>query len=261
MQQQAITDPMVEAREPESATPSPKTPSVPLLIRYLQEIGKTDLLTREDEERLSREFGAARETLVQKFKTLPASVRAFVVGETEIDRKTADWTFAELDRCCERLTTIGRGSSDFQIAKVRREVKRAKAQLDRSREEMVRANLKLVTHVAKEYSRTKAPDLDLIQEGNLGLLRAVEKYEHERGFRFSTYAYWWIRQAIGRALSDRSRTIRLPVHLGRRMRKVQKAAMALTEELGRDPTQAELAAETELPKSSIEEVFRVAYGF
>ena len=261
MQQQAIVDPMVEAHEPGSATPSPKTPSVPLLIRYLQEIGKTDLLTREDEERLSREFGAARETLVQKFKTLPTSVRAFVVGDTEMDRKTADWTFAELDRCCERLTTIGRGSSDFQVAKVRREVKRAKARLDRSREEMVRANLKLVTHVAKEYSRTKAPDLDLIQEGNLGLLRAVEKYEHERGFRFSTYAYWWIRQAIGRALSDRSRTIRIPVHLGRRMRKVQKAALALTEELGRDPTQAELAAETELPKSSIEEVFRVAYGF
>ena len=126
----------------------------------------------------------------------------------------------------ERLTAAARGSSEFGIAKARRGVSRAKAQLDRSRERMVRANLKLVTHVAKEYSRTDTPDLDLIQEGNLGLLRAVEKYEHERGFRFSTYAYWWIRQAIGRALSDKSRTIRLPVHLGRRMRKVQKALHA-----------------------------------
>ena len=261
MQQQAVVDPMVETQQPEPRAPSPKDQSVPLLIRYLQEIGKTDLLTREEEEQLGRQFGSARESLVQQFKALPASVRPFVAGETETDRKTADWTFAELDRCCERLETIGRGSTEFQIAKARREIKRAKAMLDRSREEMVRANLKLVTHVAKEYSRSSSPDLDLIQEGNLGLLRAVEKYEYERGFRFSTYAYWWIRQAIGRALSDRSRTIRLPVHLGRRMRKVQKAALFLTDKLGRDPTQAELAAETELPMSSVEEVFRVAYGF
>jgi RNA polymerase primary sigma factor len=261
MQQQVAIDPMVEAHEQEYATPGKKDSSLPLLIRYLQDIGKTELLTRDQEEELGREFGTARETLVQRFRTLPESVRPFVVGSLEIDRKPGDWTFAELDRCCERLESVGRGCSDFQVARARREVKRAKAKLDRSRETMVRANLKLVTHVAKEYSKSKTPDLDLIQEGNLGLLRAVEKYEYERGFRFSTYAYWWIRQAIGRALSDRSRTIRLPVHLGRRMRKVQKAALQLTDRLGRDPTQAELAIETKLPMSSVEEVFRVAYGF
>jgi RNA polymerase sigma factor (sigma-70 family) len=261
MQHQALVDPTIEAAAPEVAAPGRKTADLPLLIRYLQEIGQTDLLSREDEERLGRAFGEARESLVRRFEALPDGVRDFVTAGIDLARPAAEWTYEELDRCCGRLEAAGRGSSSFALARQRRSVQRAKARLDLARESLVRANLKLVTHVAKDYSRARTPDLDLIQEGNIGLMRAVEKYEVERGFRFSTYAYWWIRQAIGRSLSDHSRTIRLPVHLGRKMRKVQKAALELSDRLGRDPTRNELSAATELPRSSIDEVLRVAFGY
>jgi len=264
MAQQAVLDPttdMLEPVEQETAAASRSGSSVPLLARYLHEIGKTDLLTREQEEQLGREFFHEREVLVELFTGLPENARVFVMHEADSAREVKDWTFTELDRCCDRLEKVAKGEPDIQLARQRREIRRAKVRLERAREKMVRANLKLVTHVAKEYSKSGAPDLDLIQEGNLGLLRAVEKFDYNRGFRFSTYAYWWIRQAIGRALSDRSRTIRIPVHLGRKLRKVQTAFLSLADKLGRDPTQSELATETELPKSSIEEVLRIAHGY
>jgi RNA polymerase sigma factor (sigma-70 family) len=264
MAQQAVLEPMVESVEPmemETATTGRRGNSVPLLARYLHEIGKTDLLTRDEEEQLGRAFNEAREELVGLFGGLPDSVRGFVMRDNDGARVSKDWTFAELDECCDRLERAAKADSDILVARTRNEVRRAMAQLGRAREKMVRSNLKLVTHVAKEYSKRGAPDLDLIQEGNLGLLRAVEKFDYDRGFRFSTYAYWWIRQAIGRALSDRSRTIRIPVHLGRKLRKVQAAFLDLADKLGRDPTKSELAAETELPKSSIDEVMRIAHGY
>jgi len=118
--------------------------------------------------------------------------------------------------------------------------RRAKAGDGRARQRLIEKNLRLVVSVAKKYRGYGLPFEDLIQEGNIGLMKAVDKFDPEKGFRFSTYVTWWIRQAVGRALSDKGRTIRLPVHMGEKMRKVDRVASELSAELGREPTEGEL---------------------
>ncbi len=130
---------------------------------------------------------------------------------------------------------------------------------DLAREHLIKANTRLVVSIAKKYIGRGVPLLDLIQEGNLGLMKAVEKYDHRRGFRFSTYATWWIRQTITRAIAEQGRTIRVPVHMIDRIRQMFKVSQEMEQQLGRPPTIEELAAELDLDPGKVQWMLKVSW--
>ncbi len=148
----------------------------------------------------------------------------------------------------------GRYSSDDKRYELERQLEDG---ID-AREHLIRANSRLVISVAKKYIGRGVPFLDLIQEGNIGLIRASNKFDYKRGHKFSTYATWWIRQAVTRAIADQSRTIRVPVHMGDQINKMLRISHQLTQRLGRSPTPEELAAEMEIPARKVEQMLDVA---
>jgi RNA polymerase sigma factor (sigma-70 family) len=248
------TEPESAGRDADEET---ATVADPVLL-YLQEAGSIPLLSAADEARLSRQMQDVKARLTKILRErLPGRPDAV---KPETDRWLADrlrqvqgW-IAALER--GEAAEVQRGSrlSSAQLRQLWAELQPWQRALDETRAAMVRANLRLVVTIAKKYTDRGLPLLDLVQEGNLGLLRAVETFDHRLGFRLSTYASWWIRQAIARAIAEQGRTVRLPVRVGERLGRLKRTAATLRRELEREPTIQELAQALEIPVEKVETI-------
>ena len=166
----------------------------------------------------------------------------------------------EIERCQRKLISIEQGSfmTIAEIKEISRHMSIGEAKARRAKKEMVEANLRLVISIAKKYTNRGLQFLDLIQEGNIGLMKAVDKFEYRRGYKFSTYATWWIRQAITRSIADQARTIRIPVHMIETINKLVRTQRSLVQELGREPSPAEIADKMGIGVSKVRKVLKIA---
>jgi RNA polymerase primary sigma factor len=226
----------VESAEPQPETPAerrarrprrtmakstPTTVTADSVRIYLKEIGQVPLLTADEEVSLAKRIGAGLE------------------AAEKIEAMEEAGTFRKLDEV------------------ERQRLMRRKRNGERARNDLTRANLRLVVSIAKRYVGRGMLILDLIQEGNLGLMRAVEKFDYTKGFKFSTYATWWIRQAITRSIADQARTIRIPVHMVESMNRVHRTQRAMLQELEREPTIEELAERVDMTPVRVREILRI----
>ncbi len=203
------------------------------------------------DRRTAARWNAIVAELAPKLRELDADRLFIEAAESEIEHiaRSAD-DFEDVDESAEEPGQVL--STGFM--KYLAHVARARAELFRVKNRFLQANLRLVVSIARRYNRGRMPLIDLIQEGNIGLIKAVERFDHTRGYRFSTYASWWIRHAISRALADKGRAVRIPVHMLDTYNRVQRTAQQLAVRQGREPTQVELAAASGLPLEKLERI-------
>ena len=166
----------------------------------------------------------------------------------------------DIKRCQKKLKALSKITelSVLEIKDINRRISLGEAKARRAKKDMVEANLRLVISIAKKYTNRGLQFLDLIQEGNIGLMKAVDKFEYRRGYKFSTYATWWIRQAITRSIADQARTIRIPVHMIETINKLNRVSRQMLQEMGREPTPEELGERMEMPEEKVRRVLKIA---
>jgi len=205
---------------------------------YLHEIGRVPLLSHEDEIVLGKQVQKMMALLAIKDELVANLPETEEASTEEAEISNAQWAEA----------------AEITVAELDRHLRRGQ----RSKRKMIEANLRLVVAVAKKYQKRNLEFLDLIQEGTLGLERGVEKFDPMKGYKFSTYAYWWIRQAITRAIAQQARTIRLPIHITEKLNKIKRVQRELSQKLGRSPNATEIGQELELEPKQVREYLSIA---
>lgn len=224
-----LTMPTAMIRPQTQRSKSREGDSADLVRAYLHEIGRVPLLTDEQEIILGKQ--------VQQMMRL-LDIQEKLMGELDRSPTEQEWAAA----------------AQLSVEDLRQQLRVG----DRAKKKMIEANLRLVVSIAKKYQKRNLELLDLIQEGSLGLERGVEKFDPMMGYKFSTYAYWWIRQAITRAIAQQSRAIRLPIHITEKLNKVKRVQRELTQKLGRSPKLSEVAAELELEPAQVREFMLIS---
>src|SRR5213594_2425309 len=241
---------------------------------YFQSFGKKALLTREDEVALGKRIeqgdrqvrralravlsitrGLRQTELLKVYQSdLKAVVGVSGLSATDLEKgkRVIQQVIKAVYGPSRRMTRKAR-----QVKAVLKQYHEGWAQLEKAKEEMVLSNLRLVVDIAKHYNGRGMSLLDLVQEGNIGLMKAAERFDHRRGFKFSTYATWWIRQGITRALADQSRTIRVPVHMTEAYQRVSKANRRLAQRHNREPTPEEIASEVDMTPQQVEDILEL----